>query len=363
MEVVRELHMNAGTGENSYVQNSLLQQKVIFTAKPIIEKAVTNLCCSSFPESIAIADFGCSSGPNTLFAVSEIIKAVETNYRKLGHQSPEYHVFLNDLPSNDFNTIFKSLPSFQEKLKEQSIWPCFFYGVPGSFHGRLLPHNSVQFAYSFNSLHWLSQVPGDLESNNGKIYMSSTSPPNVLKAYYAQFQRDFATFLKCRSQELMSEGRMVWKIMGRKSKDPSSKDGCYIWELLAMALSQLVLEGVVDKEKLDSFNVPFFTPSMSEVISEIEKDGSFLIDELEISEQHWNPYHGEPNISEAFKDPGYNVAKYARAVIEPLIISHFGFDKAIMDEVFDRYKAILNDYMTKEKAEYVYLTVSVIKKE
>ncbi|EEF33156.1 S-adenosyl-L-methionine:salicylic acid carboxyl methyltransferase, putative [Ricinus communis] len=263
MEVVRELHMNAGTGENSYVQNSLLQQKVIFTAKPIIEKAVTNLCCSSFPESIAIADFGCSSGPNTLFAVSEIIKAVETNYRKLGHQSPEYHVFLNDLPSNDFNTIFKSLPSFQEKLKEQSIWPCFFYGVPGSFHGRLLPHNS----------------------------------------------------------------------------------------------------GVVDKEKLDSFNVPFFTPSMSEVISEIEKDGSFLIDELEISEQHWNPYHDEPNISEAFKDPGYNVAKYVRSVIEPLFISHFGFDKAIMDEVFDRYKAILNDYMTKEKTEFVYLMVSVIKKE
>ncbi|EEF33146.1 S-adenosylmethionine-dependent methyltransferase, putative [Ricinus communis] len=337
MEVVPELHMNGGTGENNYAQNSFLQQKVIFAAKPIIERAVTNLYCSSFPESIAIADFGCSSGPNALFSVSEIIRAVETNYRKLGHQSPEYHVFLNDLPSNDFNTTFRYLPSFQEKLKEQSIGPCFFYGIPGSFYG--------------------------LGSNDGKIYMSSTSPPSVLKAYYAQFQRDFSTFLKCRSQELISGGRMVWTIVGRRSEDPSSTDGCYLWELLAIALTRLVLEGVINKEKLDSFNVPYFTPSMSEVISEIEKDGSFLIDQIELSEQHWNPYHDEPNISEAFKNPGYNVAKYVRAGIEPLIISHFGFDKAIMDEVFDRYKEILNEYMAKEKSEFVNLTVSVIKKE
>ncbi|EEF33153.1 conserved hypothetical protein [Ricinus communis] len=45
----------------------------------------------------------------------------------------------------------------------------------------------------------LRMVSKGLESNNEKNYMSSTSPPSVLKTYYAQFQRDFATFLKCRS--------------------------------------------------------------------------------------------------------------------------------------------------------------------
>ncbi|EEF33154.1 S-adenosyl-L-methionine:benzoic acid/salicylic acid carboxyl methyltransferase 3 [Ricinus communis] len=363
MEVVRERHMNGGTGENSYAQNSLLQQKVISMTKPIIEKAMANLYCSSFPESIAIADFGCSSGPNTLITISEIIKAAENNCRKLGRRSPEYHVFFNDLPSNDFNTIFRSLPSFQEKLKQQSIGPCFFYGIPGSFYGRLLPRNSLQFAYSSCSLHWLSQVPEGLESNNGKIHMSNTSPPSVLKAYYAQFQTDFITFLKCRSEELIPGGHMVWTMTGRRSKDPSSKDDYYLWELLAMTLNQLVLEGAIDKEKFDSFNIPQYTPSIFEVISKIEEEGSFLIDQLEVYEQHWNAYHDEPNLSEDFKDPGYNVAKFARAVSEPLIISHFCLDKAIMDKIFDRYRTMLNDYMAKEKTKFVNLIVSVVKKE
>ena len=72
--------------------------------------------------------------------------------------------------------------------------------------------------------------------------MAGTSPPSVLKAYYRQFQTDFSLFLKCRSEELVAGGRMVFTILGRKSEDPSSKECCYIWELLAVALSEMVLE-------------------------------------------------------------------------------------------------------------------------
>lgn len=84
------------------------------------------------------------------------------------------------------------------------------------------------------------QVPDLIEINKGNIYLSNTSPPGVVKAYLEQFQRDFSTFLQYRAEELVPGGAMVLTILGRKSKDHSSKESGYVWELLSKALNQLV---------------------------------------------------------------------------------------------------------------------------
>lgn len=134
---------------------------MICLTKPIREEAITSLYCNTVPRSLAVADLGCSSGPNTLLVVSEFIKIVEKLCRELNHKSPEYKVFLNDLPGNDFNNIFKSLDSFKEKLcdeMESGIGPCYFSGVPGSFYGRVFPNQSLHFVHSSYSLQWLSKV-------------------------------------------------------------------------------------------------------------------------------------------------------------------------------------------------------------
>jgi jasmonate O-methyltransferase len=72
--------------------------------------------------------------------------------------------------------------------------------------------------------------------------MARTSPANVLTAYYNQFQRDFSLFLKCRADELIEGGRMMLTFLGRKSDIMYSKECCYIWELMAVALNDMVLE-------------------------------------------------------------------------------------------------------------------------
>ncbi|KAA8547398.1 hypothetical protein F0562_003738 [Nyssa sinensis] len=359
MEVIEVLHMNGGIGETSYANNSLVQQKVISITKPITEQAIVDLYCSTIPRSLCIADLGCSSGPNTLLVVSELIKAVERTQKKLGHQSLEFQVYLNDLPGNDFNTIFKSLPSFQENMRTQlgsGFGPCFVTGTPGSFYGRLFLANSLHFIHSSYGLQWLSKVPEGVKSNKGNIYMASTSPPSVLKAYYEQFQRDFSMFLKYRSEELVAGGRMVLTILGRKSEDPSSKECCYIWELLAIALNEMVSEGIIEEEEMDSFNIPQYTPSPAEVKFEVQKEGSFGIDCLEVSEVNWNAYDGDFCGSD---DGGYKVARCMRSVAEPLLVSHFG--EAIIDDVFHRYREIVADRMSKERTEFINVTVSLTK--
>ncbi|XP_047175259.1 S-adenosyl-L-methionine:benzoic acid/salicylic acid carboxyl methyltransferase 3-like isoform X1 [Vigna umbellata] len=370
MEVAQVLHMNGGVGDSSYANNSLVQQKVISLTKPVREEAITSLYCSTLPRSLAIADLGCSSGPKTLFVASELIKTVEKLSRKLKHKSPEYRVFLNDLPGNDFNNIFKSLDSFKMKLQTEvagGIGPCYFSGVPGSFYGRAFPNQSLHFVHSSYSLQWLSKVPEGVDNNKGNIYLGRTSPSNVVRAYYDQFQRDFSVFLKCRAEELVQGGRMVLTFLGRRNEDPCSKDGCYIWELMANALNDMVSQGIIKEEQVDSFNIPQYTPSASEVKLEVLKEGSFAINRVEVSEVNWNAFDEwtaldfESERSESIGDGGYNVAQCMRAVAEPMLVSHFGED--IIEEVFSRYQQILADRMSKEKTQFFNVTVLLSRKD
>ena len=120
------------------------------------------------------------------------------------------------------------------------------------------------------------------------------------------------------------------------------------------------MQGIIEEEKFDSFNIPQYTPSPFEVETQVKKEGSFTIDRLEVSQVNWNAYDNEVHQSAAFEDGGYNVARCMRAVAEPLLASHFG--EAIIDEVFSRYGEIVASRMSKEKTEFVNVTVSVTRK-
>ncbi|KAI7746591.1 hypothetical protein M8C21_005745 [Ambrosia artemisiifolia] len=366
MDVTQVLRMNGGDGDYSYSNNSLLQRKVISMTKPIIDDALANLYSAmNFPKTLIMADLGCSSGPNTLLVASELVKSIDKIRLNVGNdESPEIQIYLNDLPHNDFNTIFLSVSKFHKNLTKQivpnSSSPCYISGVPGSFYTRLFLRKSMHFVYSSYSLMWLSQVPEMINTNKGNIYMSTTSPPSVIKAYREQFERDFLTFLKCREEEMVSGGRMVLTILGRQSDDPCSKECCYVWDLLATSLNDMAAEGLIDEEKLDSFNIPQYTPSPKEVRNAVEKEGSFRIDCLEVSEVNWDACT-ENNVNLSEEDAqGYNMGKCMRAVAEPLVLSHFG--ESILEEVFERYTNNIKISMSREKTKLVNVTVSMTRK-
>ncbi|CAI9276518.1 unnamed protein product [Lactuca saligna] len=368
MEVVQLHHMKGGNGDASYSNNSFLQRKVISMTKPILKQATIDLYCAmNCPKTIVMADLGCSSGPNTLLVAATFIKMINEISLEMGHEPPEIQIHLNDLPGNDFNIVFLSLPKFLESLRNDvchsnpSTPSCYFSGVAGSFYTRLFPKKSIHFVHSSYSLMWLSQVPQLEETNKGNIYMSSTSPSSVIRAYYQQFQSDFSVFLKCRADEMVSGGRMVLTILGRRSDDPCSKECCYIWELLAMALKDMVYEGLIEERQMDSFNIPQYTPSPKEVKNEVEKEGSFLIDCLDVSEVTWDSSTDnnliQPKECKEGDIGGYNMAKCMRAVAEPLLARHFGL--SITNEVFLRYRKIIIKCMSKEETKLINVTVSM----
>ncbi|XWS74840.1 hypothetical protein CRYUN_Cryun01aG0032400 [Craigia yunnanensis] len=336
MDVKELLFMNKGDGENSYVKSSGYAQKVAAVTQPIVYRAAQSLFSekNSCPNQVLnVADLGCSSGPNSFTVMSTVIESTVKNCSELECQIPEIQFYLNDLVGNDFNTLFKGLTVIGEKYNKNVSW--FAMGAPGSFHGRLFPRNSMHLAHSCYGVHWLSKVPkltseGGLPLNKGKIYMSKTSPPGVRKAYLFQFQEDFLLFLKCRSPEMVSDGRMVLIIHGRESPDPTDRDNCYTWEILADAISYMVSQGQIDEEKLDSFNVPYYVPSKEEIEDIIDQEGSFTTEFIDII--------AVDSADITRSSPEYR-AKNLRSFTEPIISYQFG--EEVMDKLYNKVTEII----------------------
>nr|AFH89623.1 jasmonic acid carboxyl methyltransferase [Cymbidium ensifolium] len=368
MDVKQVLHMNGGSGDTSYARNSTIQSIIASLKKEVRQSEAVESYRSSSPDCLKIAELGCSSGKNALLVASEIIDAVEQNCLREGCSPPDFLILLNDLPSNDFNSVFSLL---SDQLQCEPRRNCFAYGVPGSFYGRLFPSQSLDFVHSSSSLHWLSQVPRDIcdqlnaPLNKGKLYISKTTPDEVLEAYYSQFEEDFSHFLKCRAEEMVDGGRMMLTFMGRRiGEEAHSSESCYHWDLLAQALMDMTNEGFFPKEKVDSFDAPYYAPSVEEVKKVVLSQGCFTINVLEAFAASWNALqndesgNGEENREYKAGHAG-RMANCVRAVAESMLVSHF--EEHIMEEVFNRYQNLLEDYYLKNKPQVTNVVVSLVR--
>uniref|UniRef100_A0A6V7QW54 Uncharacterized protein n=1 Tax=Ananas comosus var. bracteatus TaxID=296719 RepID=A0A6V7QW54_ANACO len=243
------------------------QDKTVANAIFMMRKAVEEICSSSSSilssGNFVVADLGCSSGPNAFMYFAAIMDAIGESCDRLSRRAPEIQLLLNDLPGNDFNTLFRSFASEREKGGKRLL-PHYMVGVPGSFYGRLFPCKRVHFVYSCLSLHWLSQ-------------------------------------------------------------------------------------GIVKASEMDSFNLPYYQPSMEEVKMVTRDEGSFDLVEEQVFDLNWDVANGG------------NVAGIIRAVSESMLASHFG--ETIIDELFSRFAAIIAELLLKGKSKYVIFVTSFWRRE
>uniref|UniRef100_A0A2P2IKR8 Putative S-adenosylmethionine-dependent methyltransferase At5g37990 n=1 Tax=Rhizophora mucronata TaxID=61149 RepID=A0A2P2IKR8_RHIMU len=315
--------MNGGDGPFSYVRNSDMQRRAADAAKALlVEQIVENLeMGNAAPSVFTIADMGCSTGPNTFSAVDTIIEAVTKKYEIEGQSNhlPEFQVAFNDRVSNDFNTLFANLPSDKKY---------YAAGVPGSFHGRLFPKASLSFVYSAIALHWLSEAPqeiGDLGSpacNRGRFFYDN-APKQIVEAYFSKFAKDMEFFLRARAEEVTAGGLMAILISGCPSGTlPSQCSPGLLLRPLESCLLDMANEGIISNDKVDSFNLPLYCPSIDELTTLIQNNGCFSVLRMEML----------PNRS---NDLSLLSTEMCRAAFENLIRGHFGGE--IIEQLFQRY--------------------------
>ncbi|KAL1803382.1 hypothetical protein ACET3Z_032029 [Daucus carota] len=326
--------MNGGDGPNSYTRNSKLQEESFNSTKLLLIGCIRDhLDIHKSCKVLRIADLGCSVGPNTFSCVNTIVQEVQLKFNAEfpGFTSlPEFQVFFSDTFSNDFNTLFNALPADRVYMAA---------GVPGSFHGPLFPKGSMNFMHSSCSCHWISEVPKEVLTkdsrawNKGRItYVRSSC--EVKKAFSAQFRSDFKAFIGARSEELAPGGLMVISIPCKTDESDFVMD---LFDVLGDAFADMVHEGLVEEELLDSFNITFCIPKPSEVIKLVSSD------------EHFNILKVEQSFVTAKLSSAEEIMFYTsqiRAVTEGLINKHFG-PNILIDDLFDRYCHKLKEFSTR----------------
>ncbi|XP_019172984.1 PREDICTED: probable S-adenosylmethionine-dependent methyltransferase At5g38780 [Ipomoea nil] len=344
-----KIHMNGGDGPESYTKSSKYQKQLMNYSKQItielIEQQLdVKSSCFDPSKPFRMADFGCSMGPNTFMAVQYITEAVQQKYCKKWQEEsgmiPEFHIFFNDLAENDFNVLFRNMPTNCPRH--------FTAGVPGSFHGRLFPKGSLHLAHCSCALMYLSRLPKEIVDKNspawnkGRIHYSTPGAAKEVKeAYSGQFRQDVLTFLDARGDELVPGGLMVIIIVGIPDGVlPSESSISMNIAILGSCLQDMVNMARIPEEDFDSFNLPIYHTSPTEFEALIKENGLFDIIK---SERLPNPF-----TKETAADVERGILS-TRAVFQALIEDHFGKD--IIEDFFKLYskKLAANPMLFHEK--------------
>eukprot|EP01018_Ginkgo_biloba_P003402 Gb_02311 [translate_table: standard] len=305
-----------------------------------------------------IADLGCATGVNTLLAVDTIVNSLkQICIRHSMGRVPEFQFY--------FNSLFKMLTpmtsiSLFNGFITTRLYPsdgynngCCLTGAPrpvsrsyvaaavtGSFYRRLFPRQNLHFVHSSVSLHWLSQVPEGVEDkkcpawNGGGIFISNEA---VAAAYLRQFTTDFTAFLEARAEEIVPEGSLFIALVGRNSCEVKHQDclaniACH----LEAAFDDLVAEGLIEEEKKESFNIPFFGPNVEELKKIVEMENSFEIERIRLL--RGLPLHPMREVREGEEETfGRVVANNYRALFESLVGAHLGSQDLGSQDLIDHF--------------------------
>eukprot|EP01018_Ginkgo_biloba_P035902 Gb_13775 [translate_table: standard] len=373
------LCMKGGSGDSSYAHNSLsVQTKMVEAIKPFLESGIGGNMRVEWLRGleggvIRIADLGCATGINTLLAADTIVKSLkQICIRHSIGRVPEFQVYFADLPSNDFNSLFRMLPPHQLSAATGPQYHAYNNGccltaaprpasrsyfaaaVTGSFYRRLFPRQSLHFVHSSISLQWLSRVPESVEDkrcpawNGGGIFISNEA---VAAAYHRQFTTDFTAFLQARAEEMVPHGGLFIALVGRNSCDVKQQD-CLgiVAHHLEAAFDDLVEKGLIEEEKRESFNMPFFGPNVKELEKIVEMENSFEIESIRLL--RGLALHPMREVREGEEEMfGIVVANHYRALFENVVGAHLGSPDLInhfFSRIANRAASKWQDYVSNQ---------------
>ncbi|MHA7777688.1 class I SAM-dependent methyltransferase [Roseibium sp. M-1] len=247
------------TGGGFYNANSATQWNAIEKVLPLIDEAIATLPVEG-AGSISLADYGCSEGRNSIAVMQHALPAL------LDRTERPVRTIHSDLPTNDFSNLFRSLrPDGSSVFGSDRV---FSSAIGGSMFDQLCPPESLHFATTFNAIGFLScrpvdRLPGYILPNGPSAIRANGYVAEEDRNAFSELARhDIARFLRVRSRELVSGGKLLMQVFG--SKGPARTcDGLY--DLLNDAVLEFVASGEIGQDVYDRYYQPVYMRDLDEL--------------------------------------------------------------------------------------------------
>jgi hypothetical protein len=303
--VVRPEPMDSG----SYTASSRLKAAGLLGAIKLFEEAAQAVPLPKPPQPIVIADYGASTGHNSLLPIGAAIAVVRKRTR------PEHSVLVahTDLADNDFSVLFQTAEDDPDSyLKTDAA--SFASAIGRSFYTQILPSNSVNLGWSSWAIQWLSRIPAPVPDHLQVAY----SADDEIKETYAKLAaHDWHEFVAFRGRELCPGGRLV--VLTMATGDDGEFGYRPLFTSMLAELADLVAQELVTEDEVHRMCIPTVSRRAADFLSPFAPKGRFEgleVEHLEVfdaEDRFWTQYQVDHD-AKAF---GAQWAAFARASVFP----------------------------------------------
>jgi salicylate 1-O-methyltransferase len=326
----------------TYTVSSRLQAAGLRPAIALFEQAADAVPLPRPPQPIVIADYGASTGHNSLLPISAAIPVLRARTR------PEHSVLVvhTDVPDNNFTVLFETLSDDPDTYLRADA-ATFSSAVGRSFYSQIIPSNSVHLGWSSWAIQWLSRVPAPIRDH---VQVAYTADEDVRAAYAKQAAQDWQEFVAFRGRELCPGGRLVVLTVGQTEDNEFGYRPLLAG--LVDTLRELTSDGLLTVEEVGRMCLPIVGRGETDFLAPFAPSGRFerlSVEHLEIfdaEDRFWAQYQVDHDAS-AF---GALWAAFIRAAGFPTLASALagGRNDPRSPEFFDRLEAGVADRLAAE---------------
>jgi cyclopropane-fatty-acyl-phospholipid synthase len=325
-----------------YDDHSEYQRATAASSASFIPLCVDAVALPSDDRMFVIADYGSSTGRNSVSAVRTAVDKV-----RLRRVDQAIAVIHNDLPTNDWNELFANVASAADSYVHAAGPPVLALASAVSFFEPAAPSASVHLGLSFSAAHWLRSQP-ELVLPGGFYFAEAMG--EIRGALATQASADWTAFLIARAADLEPGGRLLVQMVGTDPTRRPAGSGVTarkLMQAMSEVADELVAAGRLDAARVQRYVLPVYARTPAEATAPVVGQDAPLRDLFEVIECRTdpvaNPYLEQWHTDRDSAAYGRSYTAFVRAFTESNLREHLfvggaGGDppEVLLDEYFAR---------------------------